>query len=148
MNLGVLIGGIVLLLLFGLWGITAKLAMGGIGLQIVIWAQIAQTLIFPIYFVLFKDLLPLKLDGGAIVWALITGALGLGGTIMLYLMLRIAPTSIVIPLSALYPVVTIILSYLILHEKITPQQWLGIAFAIVAIALLSIDFNQVFARAQ
>ncbi len=148
MNLGVLVGGIVLLLLFGLWGITAKLAMGGIGLQIVIWAQIAQTLIFPIYFLLFRDLLPLKFDGPAIVWALVTGALGIGGTIMLYVMLRVAPTSIVIPISALYPVITIVLSYFILHEKITAQQWLGIAFALVAIALLSIDFNQLFARSQ
>jgi drug/metabolite transporter (DMT)-like permease len=148
MSWGVLLGGIVLLLLFGLWGITAKLAMKEIGLQIVIWAQVASTAIFPLYFVLFKDLLPLKLETGAIVLALITGALGIGGTIMLYLMLRVAPTSIVIPLSALYPLITIVLSFLILRERITPQQWLGIAFALLAIALLSIDFNQVFAKPQ
>src|SRR5512135_844790 len=148
MSWSVLLGGTVLLLLFGLWGITAKLAMKEIGLQIVIWAQIASTAIFPIYFVLFKDLLPLKLDTGAVIMALVTGALGIGGTIMLYLMLRVAPTSIVIPLSALYPLVTIILSFLILREQITPQQWLGIAFALVAIALLSIDFTKVFAKPQ
>lgn len=133
-----------MLLLFGVWGITAKLAMRGIGLQIVIWAQIASTAIFPIYFIIFKGLLPLKLEAGPVILALITGAMGIGGTIMLYVLLRVAPTSIIIPLSALYPVITIILSFLILREQITPQQWLGIAFAIAAIALLSIDFSQVF----
>jgi drug/metabolite transporter (DMT)-like permease len=148
MSWGVLLGGIVLLLLFGLWGITAKLAMKEIGLQIVIWAQVASTAVFPLYFVLFKDMLPLKLEAGAVVWALITGVLGIGGTIMLYLLLRVAPTSIVIPLSALYPVVTIALSFLILRERITPQQWLGIAFAVVAIALLSIDLSQFFPKSQ
>lgn len=148
MSLGILLAGGVMLLLFGVWGITAKLAMKEIGLQIVIWAQIAQTCIFPIYFLLFKDLLPLKLEGSAIALAAVTGALGIGGTIMLYLMLRIAPTSIVIPLSALYPVITVTLSFLILRERITAQQWVGIAFALVAIALLSIDFGQLFPKPQ
>lgn len=148
MTWGVLVGGIVMLLLFGVWGITAKLAMKQIGLQIVIWAQVASTAVFPLYFVLFKDMLPLKLETGAIVWALVTGALGIGGTIMLYLLLRVAPTSIIIPLSSLYPLITIVLSFLILREQITPQQWIGIAFALTAIALLSIDFNQFFAKTQ
>lgn len=148
MTWGVLVGGIVMLLFFGVWGITAKLAMKQIGLQIVIWAQVASTAVFPLYFVLFKDMLPLKLETGAIAWALVTGALGIGGTIMLYLLLRVAPTSIIIPLSSLYPLITIVLSFLILREQITPQQWIGIAFALAAIALLSIDFNQFFAKTQ
>lgn len=148
MNVSVLIGGIALLLIWGAWGITAKFAIKDIGIQIVVWAQIAQTLIFPLYFVFFRDLLPLKIEGSAIFWATVSGAFGIIGTLILYLLLRAAPTSIAVPLSALYPVVTIILSYLILHEKITAQQWLGIAFALVAIALLSIDFSQLFARTQ
>ncbi len=146
MSWGVLAGGVVLLLLFGVWGITAKFAMREIGLQIVIWAQVASTAIFPLYFILFKDLLPLKLETGAIIWALITGALGIGGTMMLYLMLRVAPTSLVIPLSALYPVITVTLSFLILRERITLQQWLGILFALAAIALFSFDFSQLFGK--
>jgi transporter family protein len=148
MTWSVLFGGIVLLVLFGVWGITAKFALREIGLQIVIWAQVASTAIFPLYFFLFKDLLPLKLETGAIIWALITGALGIGGTMMLYLMLRVAPTSIVIPISALYPVITVTLSFLILRERITPQQWLGILFALVAIVLFSFDFSQLFGKSQ
>jgi transporter family protein len=148
MTSGVLFGGIVLLLLFGVWGITAKFAMKEIGLQIVIWAQVASTAIFPLYFFLFKDLLPLKFEAGAIIWALITGALGIGGTMMLYLMLRVAPASIVIPISALYPVITVTLSFLILRERITPQQWLGILFALAAIALFSFDFSQLLGKSQ
>ena len=42
-----------------------------------------------------------------------------------------------ISLSSLYPVVTIALSVLLLHEKITRREGLGIAFAITACWLLA-----------
>ncbi len=148
MSTGVLVGGIVLLLFWGIWGVTIKVAMQSIGLQVVVWVQLAQTLIFPLYFLVFKDLLPLKLEGPAILWAMFSGAISLIGTLMLYLLLRVAPTSIVIPLSALYPIITIALAFLVLHERITAQQWLGIVFALVAIALLTIDFGQILQKPQ
>ncbi len=146
MSTGVLVGGIVLLLFWGIWGVTIKVAMQSIGLQVVVWVQLAQTLIFPLYFLVFKDLLPLKLEGPAILWAMFSGAISLIGTLMLYLLLRVAPTSIVIPLSALYPIITIALAFLVLHERITAQQWLGIVFALIAIALLTIDFGQILQK--
>jgi len=40
-------------------------------------------------------------------------------------------------LSSLYPVVTIALSILLLHEKISPREGLGIALALVAGWLLA-----------
>ena len=148
MNAGVLAGGIVLLLFWGIWGVTIKFAIQSIGIQVVVWVQLAQTLIFPLYFLVFKDLLPLKLDGPAILWAMFSGAISLIGTLMLYLLLRVAPTSIVIPLSALYPIITITLAFIVLHEHITPQQWLGIAFALIAIALLTFDFGQLLPKSR
>jgi transporter family protein len=148
MNSGIIIGVIVLLLTWGVYGVTAKLAVKEIGLQIVVWTQLASLAIFPLYFLFFKELLPLKLQPNSIILALITGALGIGGTLILYLLLRAAPASIAIPLSALYPLVTVILSYFILREQITIQQWLGIIFALAAIALLTIDFTQFFPKPQ
>lgn len=148
MNLGILLGGAALLLVWGVWGITAKLALKEIGLQIVVWSQVASLSIFPLYFVFFKELLPIKFEIGGILWALVSGALGIGGTLILYLLLRAAPTSLIIPLSSLYPVITVTLSFLILREKITPQQWLGILCALLAIALLTIDLEQLLAKTQ
>jgi transporter family protein len=45
--------------------------------------------------------------------------------------------STIIGLSSLYPVVTIALSILLLHEKITRREGLGIAFALLAGWLLA-----------
>ncbi len=146
MNATVLIGTVVLMLVWGVWGITTKLAIRDIGLQILVWGQVASLAMFPLYFIFFKDLLPLKIQGGSIFWAVASGVLGTSGTLILYLLQRAAPASIAIPLSALYPAVTVALAFLLLREEITPQQWLGIILALAAIALLTIDFNQFFSR--
>jgi len=46
--------------------------------------------------------------------------------------------SIVGPLSALYPIIVVILSPFVLHESITALQGLGVLFGLIAVVLLSI----------
>jgi transporter family protein len=46
--------------------------------------------------------------------------------------------STVVTLSALYPVVTILLSIAFLHEKLTMRQVVGIVFALAASVLLAV----------
>lgn len=137
MNWAILAGGLGMFLAWGVWGLTAKIAIKHLGIQSLMWGQIAAVAMFPLYFVLFKEMLPLKMDGVGIVWSLITGALGILGTLFLYLTLRIAPASVVIPLSALYPVVTVILAYVFLHEEPSPTRLAGVAFALLAVWLLT-----------
>jgi bacterial/archaeal transporter family protein len=137
MNLPVLAGGIGMFLAWGVWGITAKIAVKQIGMQLLLWGQLASLGLLPLYFVWFKELLPLKWDATGIGWALVTGALGTLGTLFLYLTLRAAPTSIVIPLSALYPIVTVILAYIFLQEELSPTRLLGIGCALAAVWLLT-----------
>jgi len=45
--------------------------------------------------------------------------------------------SIVVPMTAMYPVVTIALSVGILKEQITPTTGMGVVFAMIAVFLLS-----------
>ena len=45
--------------------------------------------------------------------------------------------AVVVPLTALYPVVTVILSRVVLQETITPRQLAGVALALAAVWLLS-----------
>ena len=137
MNASVLIGGIALLLLWGAYGIAAKIAVREIGLQVLIWSQVVGLVMFPAYFFLFKEMLPLKLDGAGIAWALGAGFLGIAGGVVLYWLLRDAPANIVIPISALYPVVTVILAFLFLHEELSLTRLAGIGLAVIAIWLLS-----------
>lgn len=137
MNWAVLAGGLGMFFAWGIWGITAKIAVKHIGLQLLVWGQVATLLLFPLFFVLFRELLPLKMDATGIGWALLTGALGTLGTLFLYLTLRAAPASIVIPLSALYPVVTVILATVFLQEELSPTRLLGVLCALAAVWLLT-----------
>ena len=73
----------------------------------------------------------------AVFYALLAGTIGSLGTISFYTALSLGKASIIVPLTALYPVVTVILSVLFLHETLTVKQALGVALAIAAILLIS-----------
>ncbi|MDE3089651.1 MAG: DMT family transporter [Chloroflexota bacterium] len=137
MNITVVIGGIAMILLWGVWGIVVKLATQQIGMQALIWGQLTAAGLIPLYFFLFRDVLPLDLKGGGVALAMVGGALGVLGTIVFYVLLRVASASVVVPLSSLYPVVTIVLGYLILHEDLSLTRVAGVACALAAIRLLS-----------
>jgi bacterial/archaeal transporter family protein len=53
------------------------------------------------------------------------------------MLLRVAPANIVVPLSALYPVVTVILAYFFLHEDLSLTRIAGVGCALAAIWLLT-----------
>ncbi len=52
---------------------------------------------------------------------------------------RGAPASLAIPLTALYPLMTVALAVGFLHEATSPRQWAGIVLAILGGALLSFE---------
>lgn len=76
-------------------------------------------------------------DPRSVLLGSLVGLLGAGGQIILFEALRSGPAYIVFPLVSLYPVVTIALSLLLLRERALFRQWVGIALALPAIALLS-----------
>lgn len=65
------------------------------------------------------------------------GLLGGIASLALYGALRYGPANTVIPLSSLYLVLTVVLSWVFLGESITLRHLAGVAFGLVAIALLS-----------
>lgn len=73
-----------------------------------------------------------------IVWAFVTGILGGAGNIAFFHALGIGgKASIVSPVTALFPLVTVILAVTLLQERIGAAQKIGLALALVAIYLLS-----------
>jgi transporter family protein len=71
-------------------------------------------------------------------WAFFTGVLGGAGNVAFYLALRRGGSvAVVVPLTCLFPLVTVATAYLVLHERLTAPQWGGLALALVAIYLLS-----------
>ncbi|WP_254085004.1 DMT family transporter [Dawidia cretensis] len=68
---------------------------------------------------------------------MLIGLLGAGGQLILFFALREGPAYIVFPFISLFPIVTILLSTLLLRERGNTRQWAGIAIALVAIFFLS-----------
>ena len=122
--------------MLGLWSFLIKLASNQLG-----WHQIfvLSNIIYFIFtlgvYLYFKpELTVLSLALTYIVFAGLAGSLG---TITFFMALKAGKASMVVPLTALYPAVAVVLSVLILHESLTFQQALGVTLAIIAVMLIS-----------
>jgi len=82
---------------------------------------------------------PISVGSPGFNYALTAGIMMAVGTIALYLAIQGGKAIVVIPLTSLYPVVTIVLSYFILHEEISLVKGLGVILALVALILIALD---------
>ncbi len=69
--------------------------------------------------------------------AFLTGLLGGGGNITMYLALERGNASVIVPLTSLAPLVTVLLAAVVLHERINARQGVGLVLALAAMWLLS-----------
>jgi uncharacterized membrane protein len=72
---------------------------------------------------------------------MIIGLLGAGGQLILFEALKEGPAYLVFPFISLFPIFTILLSFVFLKEKANRRQWIGIAIALIAIFFLSYNPN-------
>lgn len=79
----------------------------------------------------------LEYDTRSIILGAAIGFLGAGGQLILFRVLGMGPAYIVFPIISLSPVVTILLSIVILKETTQLKGWIGIALALIAIPLLA-----------
>jgi transporter family protein len=126
------------ILCWGAWGVVSKVASDGVDANT---NQIFFTLgLLPLMALLVRS--P-KLRGGTqrrtgIAWAFLTGILGGTGNIAFFRALVVGgKASIVVPVTALFPLVTVILAVSFLRERLGRTQQLGLVLALVAIYLLS-----------
>jgi transporter family protein len=124
------------ILCWGLWGVFSKLASN--------YSRPRQTLIFQavgvIAFalvVLFIEQFQIQRTAAGFGWSFAAGFINFIGFLAFFAAVQKGKVSTVISLSSLYPVVTIALSVLLLHEKITKREGLGIALALTAGWLLA-----------
>jgi len=76
--------------------------------------------------------------GQGIRWAFFTGILGgLGNMAFFQALVKGGNASVVAPVTALFPMVTVVLALVFLKERLGRVQWMGLGLAFVAIYLLS-----------
>jgi len=132
-----LILSLIAMVCWGIWGLLSKMAIAQSNWHQVFVASsfvsLSTTLILYSY---FRPAINVRSPG--FLYAILAGAAGSMAVVAFYMALVRGNASIIVPLTALYPAITIILSYLILRERTTPTQTLGIFLAIIAILLISI----------
>ena len=129
----------VTMLFWGVWGVLHKIATTRIGPNLAWLFQglgtLAVLITFGIYTYL-KEGIHLT-DLRASLLALSAGALGAMGTIAFLFAVSKGRASVVVTLTALYPIVTILLAVLLLKEPLNPKQLIGMILALIAMALLA-----------
>lgn len=129
---------LVTIVLFGVWGFVSTEVTTHVAPLTV---QVLSTIgLLPVAFVLFlsTNLKKGSSFGRGIILATLTGVLGGSGNIAMYKALQLGGEgSAVIPLTGMYPLVTVILARFLLKEKLNRIQSLGIVLALGAIYLFS-----------
>lgn len=121
--------------LWGLWGLLLKIALQGVS-----WPQlfvIGTLTSLPVTVIVVAVVRPaLALSPDAIVPAIAAQLLGILGAIALYLALEHGGrASVVIPLTAAYPVLTAALSFAVLREEPEPTKLAAVALFVAATVL-------------
>jgi transporter family protein len=133
---------IIALITFVSWGLgsfIAKLATNRIGEKSVFWDVIGYFPAVIIYsLVVFKGKSLFSADKIGIILAVLSGAVGSFGIIGFYILLTKKEVSSIVPLTTLYPALTVILAFIFLRESLTLAKITGIVLAMAAIYLLSL----------
>ncbi len=130
--------GLAIILLWGMWGFLYKYGVVKLGF---LSALLATSIFYTVLNVLvitylYRRGVTLPVEGTTAI--LLTGtAAGVAASILFMYALQKYPGSIVIPMTALYPAVTVVLAVLILREDIKAVNAVGIVLAIVAGYLLA-----------
>jgi transporter family protein len=127
------------IVLWGLWGFFGKVALSRqmpplsvFYVEVVIGFVIAAAVLGAV--VAWKQPAPWQQPWN---WfGVLSGAAMACGLLLYYLALEHGPASIVVPLTAAYPLVTVLLSLTLLLERLTVVQWAGVSFVVAGVILL------------
>jgi bacterial/archaeal transporter family protein len=124
-------------LLEGALGITTKLAFRGIDWrQLLLWVTAAYVLLAAGLVVIGGYALPLGAGAG---WAALSGLFAAGGLWVFFVALGRGEASRVVPVTAAYPVATVILAAIFLSEEIDAPRVAGTVLVVAGVTILSRD---------
>ncbi len=123
---------------WGVWGVLGRYASQNLSWrEVTALAAIGQMVASLSFILLLRPDLSFQTAQGMA--ALVAGALGFIGALLFYVALNLNPSSIVVVVTSLYPVVTTFLSFLFLGETLGLRQLLAMALAMTALVLFSLD---------
>jgi len=124
------------LVLWGVWGVFQKLATNQMAPRNVYFASALGGIAVVLVMLSFSKF-PLRMSFEGTFFGVLAGVCSsLGGLLFLQALSR-GEAALVITFTALYPVVSIILSFIVLDEAITLKQGIGIVLALFSMVLLA-----------
>ena len=124
------------LVCWGLWGLFSKFASVETRPRQTLIFQAVGVVVFAVL-VLFLEQFQIQRTAAGFWWSAAAGFVNFVGFLFFFAAIQKGKVSTVISVSALYPVITIGLSVLLLHEKINWREGLGIGCALAACWLLA-----------
>ena len=122
------------ILMWGLWGFFGKMALERNMPPLSVF--LAEVLISFLVAAFFTRRAWIPPQAKWSVFGMFSGA-GLAiGLVFYYLALQHAQAATIVPLTSIYPAVTVVLSYIFRHERLTPLQWIGLILVLAGAYLL------------
>lgn len=121
---------------FGLWGLFSKLSLNYIDTRSALIFQTAGVLLIGVL-VFGTGNFKLATDAKGLTFAILTGITYSLGCYLYLIAADKGKISTVVTLTALYPLITLLLSFFLLREQISLKQCIGILFGLIAIYFMS-----------
>ena len=123
---------------WGIWGALTEVSSKAGFPETLIYVVWSVTMIIPAVIALKTVNWELETDSKSILYGFIIGLLGAGGQLALFTgAITNGPAYLIFPIISLSPVVTILLSVLLLGEKTSRMGWIGVILALISIPFLS-----------
>lgn len=120
----------------GALGVTSKLALRTLSWQeLLLWTAVAYAIAAGVVLLVGKGSFHWESNTW---WALLSAAIVVSALVLLYLALGNGEASKVIPITAAYPAVTLVLSAIFLFESISVAKVGGMALVLVGVVVLTI----------
>ncbi|MDP7492742.1 MAG: EamA family transporter [Candidatus Undinarchaeales archaeon] len=129
---------LITLLLWGLWGIFPKLATNHIDPRsVLVFEGIGRFVVTLVVLAMIGFRPEMKVEG--VSYAVLGGLIGSIGAVFFFYAVSQGKASVVVTTTALYPLITILVSYPLLGEEPSARQGLGMVFAMIALVLFSVE---------
>ena len=124
--------------LWGVWGFLAKAASRSMTpANLFLLGSLGNLLVFPVFVILYGKEFRFPWSSLDHYSAVLAGIFGAVGTVLFYVAVAKGEVSRVMVMTAMYPGITVVLAYLLLHEPLTTHKLIGLGLSLIGVVLLS-----------